>query len=207
MIDLGPEICGSLEAGTEREWLETNGIGGFASATVPGMNTRSYHGLLVAALRPPVDRFVLLSRFEEALVVGGQRFELSSNRYPGTVHPQGYRFLQRFRLDPFPTWTYECGGVTLEKSLFMVQGENTTVVEYRLLSAPARTPLTLELRPLLAFRDHHAVIHENEGLDSTFAADETGLTFRPYPELPPLYLAHTQATVTAEGYWYHSFLY
>ena len=73
----------------EHEWLETNGIGGFASSTVSGMNTRRYHGLLVAATQPPVGRMVLLSKFEETLLVGDRRIDLSTNRYPGAIHPAG----------------------------------------------------------------------------------------------------------------------
>src|SRR5213082_516482 len=83
------------------EWLEANGLGGFASSTVAGLNTRRYHGLLVAATEPPVGRCVLLSKLEEVLLIGDQRFELSCNQYPGVIHPQGYQFLTNFRLDPF----------------------------------------------------------------------------------------------------------
>src|ERR1041385_6792255 len=130
MIEIDQEGCRNLETALSREWLETNGIGGFSSSTIVGLNTRRYHGLLVAATRPPVGRLVLLSKLEETLVIDGRRFELSANRYPGVVHPRGYNYLRRFRRDPFPVFTYEAEGVTIEKSVFMVQGENTTVVEY-----------------------------------------------------------------------------
>src|SRR5438067_7176987 len=110
MIEFGPETCGDLAAALGREWLETNALGGFASATIVGMNTRRYHGLLVASLRPPVERYVLLSKLEETLVVDSALCELGVNRYPGAVHPEGYHFLVRFRLDPFPVFTYRAGG-------------------------------------------------------------------------------------------------
>src|SRR5579863_9776008 len=97
-----------------REWLETNGIGGFASSTIIGMNTRRYHGLLVAANSPPVGRLVLLSKLEETLIVDGNAYELSANRYPGVLHPQGYAFLKAFRLDPFPIFTYDVNGIEIE---------------------------------------------------------------------------------------------
>src|SRR5438046_1382741 len=106
MIEFGREICGDFGAGSSREWLETNGIGGFASSTVSGANTRRYHGLLVAALHPPVGRYVLLSKLEEVVVVGDRRFEVGANVYPGAVHPRGFQYLERFRLDPFPVYTY-----------------------------------------------------------------------------------------------------
>ena len=130
-IRFDSSICGDLQQALRREWLETNGLGGFAGSTIVGLNTRRYHGLLVAATKPPVGRFVLLSKLEETLVVDGNRFELSANQYPGVVHPQGQRYLKEFRLDPFPVFTYEAGGVELIKSLFMVQGENSTVVRYQ----------------------------------------------------------------------------
>src|SRR5213593_2229490 len=101
MIQFKQEICGNLDAALRREWLETNGLGGFASSTITGLNTRRYHGLLVAATTPPVGRMVLLSKMEETLVAGGRGFELSANQYPGVIHPQGYMFLKQFRQDPF----------------------------------------------------------------------------------------------------------
>src|SRR3982751_6238380 len=130
MIKLGQEIVSDFAAGTSREWLETNGLGGYASGTVSGAHTRRYHGLLVAATKPPVGRMVLLSKFEETVVIDGERFELSTNQYPGSVHPEGYRSLAGFRLDPFPVWTYKAGGVEIEKKVFMVHGENTTVASW-----------------------------------------------------------------------------
>src|SRR6516164_8663099 len=130
MIQFDESICGNLDSACRREWLETNGIGGFASSTIVGLNTRRYHGLLVAATKPPVGRMVLLSKFEETLVVGGRRFDLSCNRYPGVVHPQGHVFLKQFRLDPFPVFVYEVEGLELQKSVFLIDGENTAVIQY-----------------------------------------------------------------------------
>src|SRR5215470_12260237 len=103
MIQFDRRICTDLEEASGREWLETNGLGGFASSTITGLNTRRYHALLTAATKPPVGRVVLLSKLEETLVIDGQRYELSVNQYPGAVYPQGHQYLQEFRLDPFPT--------------------------------------------------------------------------------------------------------
>src|SRR5580700_10011583 len=136
-------ICGNSAESLKREWLETNGLGGFSSSTIAGANTRRYHGLLMAATEPPAVRNLLLSKLEETLITGGQRFDLSTNLYTGAVHPEGYRHLIEFRLDPFPTFTYEAGGVTVMKRVFMVQGENTVVIEYQ-----ANSACQLELRPL-----------------------------------------------------------
>src|SRR5437588_8566899 len=130
MIQFKPEICRDVDAALRREWLETNGLGGFASSTIIGLNTRRYHGLLVAATKPPVGRFVLLSKLEETVVIEGRAFDLCTNRYPGVIHPQGFHYLKQFRLDPFPVFTFEIQGIQIEKTVFMVQGENTTVVQY-----------------------------------------------------------------------------
>src|SRR5215210_4463082 len=111
MIRFDQEICGDPDLALTREWLETNGLGGFASSSIAGVNTRRYHGLLTAAIRPPTVRHVLLSKLEETLIVGDERFELSTNRYQSDViHPRGYLFQTGFRLDPFPVFTYSAGG-------------------------------------------------------------------------------------------------
>ena len=133
MIAFDENVCRQLDQAAQREWLETNGIGGFASSTIVGMNTRRYHGLLVASLKPPVDRYVLLSKLEETLLVDGVAFDLSVNQYPGAIHPQGYQYLKAFRLDPFPVFTYEVEDIEMEKSVFLVHGENTVVVQYRVV--------------------------------------------------------------------------
>ena len=206
MMEFDRKICGDLDSALSREWLETNGLGGFASSTIPGLNTRRYHGLLTVATRPPVGRVLLLSKLEEILVLGGERYELSANQYPGAVHPQGYRYLKHFRLDPFPVFTYEVEGVELGKCVFMVQGENTTVVEYRLLGGAPRG-CRLELRPLIAFRDYHSTTHENSGLNPAVETAPGLATFTPYAGLPALHLAHNAAALDATGFWFRDFEY
>jgi predicted glycogen debranching enzyme len=193
---------------TGHEWLETNGIGGFASSTIIGLNTRRYHGLLTAALKPPVGRFVLLSKLEETLVIDGRRYELSANQYPGVIHPQGFRYQSGFRLDPFPAFTYEIDGVHLEKLVFMVRGENTTVVQYELLESRSETvDIKLEVRPLIAFRDYHSTTHENSALNPQIEVETGQTTFQPYSDLPALHLAHDLAEIDRTGFWYRNFQY
>ena len=198
---------------SSREWLETNGIGGFSSSTIIGLNTRRYHGLLTAATNPPVGRLVLLSKLEETLIIDGRRYELSANQYRDVVHPKGFAYQTGFRLDPFPIFTYEVDGVQLEKSVFMLHGENTVVVQYELESlrkdgdAHAAQPATLELKPLIAFRDYHSTTHENDALNGTVQAGDCLLTFRPYADLPPLHLAHDTAEVDHTRFWYRNFQY
>ncbi|MGH7379817.1 MAG: amylo-alpha-1,6-glucosidase [Candidatus Methylomirabilales bacterium] len=216
MIRFGPEVCGDLHAALGREWLETNGLGGFASSTIVGLNTRRYHGLLTAATKPPVGRLVLLSKCEEALLIDGRRFELSANRYPGAVHPLGHQYLKQFRLDPFPVFTYVIEGREIEKSVFMRHGENSMVIQYA-FRAPADRPtagsppgpgrIQLEVRPLIAFRDYHSTTHENPVLDPHVEAEPNLASVAPYAGLPRLYLAHDADALDPAGTWYRNFEY
>lgn len=205
MIRIQEDVLGNLDQALRREWLETNGLGGFASSTLVGINTRRYHGLLVAATKPPVGRYVLLSKFEETLIIDGQRFDFSCNRYPGVVHPQGFQYLKQCRLNPFPEFTYEIEGIEIKKSVFMVHGENTTVVQYE-CKAPDRQRIRLELRPLMAFRDYHSTTHENSAINPHFETAPGMLAFAPYEGLPTLYVGHNGAVESA-GVWYRNFEY
>ena len=210
MLRFDHTVCGDLDQALRREWLETNGIGGFASSTIVGLDTRRYHGLLTAALHPPGDRYLLLAKLEETLVVGERRHELSANRYPGTIHPDGFRLQREFRLDPFPVFVHAVDGVVLEKSVLLVQGENTVVVTYALRredGAPADAPVRLEVRPLIAFRDFHATTHENDGIDRTVALADGVASVTPYRGLPTLHVAHDAGRVDGAGDWYRSFEY
>ncbi len=210
MIQFTKETCGDLDAALGREWLETNGLGGFASSTIIGLNTRRYHGLLVAATKAPVGRLVLLSKLEETLFIGQQAFDISTNRYPGVVHPCGFRYLKRFRLDPFPVFTYEIEGMEIEKTVFMINGENSTVVQYELRTnnhPEAPNNLRLEIRPLIAFRDYHSTTHENSALNPGVRDDPGLAAVCPYQGLPTLYLAHNAYQLQKTGDWYRNFNY
>ncbi len=210
MIQFTKETCGDPDAALRREWLETNGLGGFASSTIIGLNTRRYHGLLVAATKPPVGRVVMLSKLEETLFIESQPFDLSANRYPGVVHPQGFRYLKQFRLDPFPVFTYEIEGIEIEKSVFMIHGENSTVVHYELKknNHPERIKnLRLELRPLIAFRDYHSTTHENGAINREIEQRPGLATITPYQGLPSLHLAHNAVELRKTGDWYRNFEY
>lgn len=207
MISFDKGVCTDLQASLRREWLETNGLGGFACGTLSGANTRRYHGLLTAALNPPGGRMLLLSKLEETLVLGDRRIDLSTNEYAGAIHPEGYLLLTNFRLDPFPTWTFEVEGIHLEKSIFMPQGSNTVQVEYKLLQGPAAIEPVLEVRPLVAFRDYHSTTHENGALNPAIESAANSASFQPYPGLPRLYFAHDAIQLQQQGYWYKNFLY
>jgi predicted glycogen debranching enzyme len=206
MISFDEQICTDLRAGMSKEWLETNGLGGFASSTINGMNTRRYHGLLVAALRPPTGRMVLLSKLEETLVLDGERYDFSTNQYPQAVHPEGFRQLRNFRLDPFPIFTFRLGEVSLTKIVLMLRGENTTVIRYQ-LQAPETRRATLELRPLVAFRDYHALLRESGDLKHAVDIEPGLIRITLRAGEAALLLAHDALRVHAEGVWYRNFEY
>ena len=209
MISFGPEICNDFEATIGREWLETNGIGGFASSTVSCANTRRYHGLLTAAMRPPLGRVTTLSKFEETILIDNEPYEISSNEYPGTVHPEGFQYLRSFRLDPFPIWIYEIDGIEIERRIFMVNGQNTTVAKWRVLSKVGgrARDLSLKLKPLLSFVDYHALQQESGDLIVDYASEGDVITLEPEGEAPQLYFKNNSVELENAGYWYRNFEY
>ena len=204
-IVCGEALCQDLRKAVSKEWVIANGIGGYASSTILGMNTRRYHGLLVAATQPPVGRIVALSKLEEVVAVPGGRFELSTNRYGNVVHPEGYKYLVEFRLDPWPTFLFRIGEMLLEKTVFMLPGENATVIGYTLHSAGG--PVELTLRPLAAMRDFRQVSRENQDLNPALEQTPNTLTLRPYADLPPLVIHHTAEIVEPSAFWYNNFEY
>lgn len=207
MINFGPEICTNFEEASSREWLEANGVGGFACGTISGANTRRYHGLLTAATRPPLGRVTMLSKFEETIVIDGTRHELSANQYPGKVHPEGYKYLTEFRFDPFPVWIYEVEGIQIEKRVFMAHGANTTVCRWEITGGHGDKVIELELRPLLSFVDYHHLQHEDSGLDPTFESSGNTTTVHPYREMASLFFTHNAAVTEKTGFWYRNFEY
>ncbi len=201
-----------------REWLCTNGIGGFASSTVIGCNTRRYHALLCAATRPPLGRMVLVNKADETLTLGDRSFELGCNQYPGAINPVGYQFLQDFAPSPLPTWTYKVPGATLRKTVWMPHGQNTTVVRYELIEGDAATLLA---RPFVTGRDYHGTHHYNTGFnthcDSTEENGACIVSLQPYETCPQIVWSHDgtcpqivwshDGTWREGGAWYYNFEY
>ena len=190
---------------SSREWLETNGLGSWSSATITGANTRRYHGLLVVATHPPVGRLVLLSRIDETLTLFDQTLDLGCSLFPGTIHPQGYRHLASFALDPFPTFTYATDQLTLRKTVGMVHGEHTVVIRYELLRAPEA--VRLQLRPLFAGRDYHHLVQANDSVRRKGRFRDHLLRYQPYPGQPSVYLWAPGLQYTAAPDWHYNFRY
>ncbi len=206
MINLDEAECRDLDSATRREWLETNGLGGYASTSMTYTNTRRYHGLLVAATRPPTERSVLLAKLEDRFVVKDQAFELATNYYEGgTIHPHGYLLQTGFRLDPFPVATYKLGDYTLEKTIFMRHDENTTVIRYR-FDAPADVRATLEVRPLVAMRNYHWLAHEDGNAFAPVEIEPGLLKLARRDNGLTLYLAHDAEHIYIDNLWYRKFV-
>ncbi len=188
-MNIPSKDCRRLDHALSLEWLETNGRGGFASGTVAGANTRRYHALLLTARNPPGGRVVLVNSVEEWLEVDGQSGPLSTNLYPGAVHPSGYKHCAEFALDPWPVWTYKVSGLTIRRELFCVQGRDLVVLRWHLIGRSKR-PVTLRVRPKLTGRDYHALHHENGALRTEAAVADKQVTWHPYPDLPVIRAFH-----------------
>ncbi len=207
MTQISGDILQNWDEASRREWLVTNGLGGYGAASLAGANTRRYHGLLVPAFSPPLGRAVLLSKVEEEVRVEDQLYQLSSNKYPSVVQPQGYRHLTYFSTRPVPTFTFifHEETVVLEKRVWMAHGENTVYVHYTLVKAPE--PLRLGLVPLLAYKDYHTEQHRWDGFtgDLTFEPDGR-LRFVAFPTAHPLFL-HVKPPFVFDDHsgWFYNF--
>ena len=183
----------------EKEWLVTNGLGGYASSTVSGANTRRYHGLLVAALEPPADRNVLVAKIEERILVNGEYIDLSTNQYPDKLYPNGSQYLKNFNRAPDPCWEFEKDDWKLQKRILMVQQSNTTLVSY---TNKGRNPMQLELHPLYAYNQFHDIFHENPITD--FHSEVTSNKLTTYPEHGsiPVYTSWNLGRFSMARAWY-----
>jgi len=202
MLDWGREFVREPDAADTREWLCTNGLGGFAAGTVSGRLARRYHGLLVAALAPPLGRTLLVAKTEDVATYGGQSFALSADRWAdGTLAPRGDALIERFRLDgTSPVWTYACAEARVERCVWMAPGANTTYVSYRLVRATE--PLELALRVLVNYRDYHALTRAGAWpMRVEPVAD--GVRVTAFDVARPILVLADGAAVTPSHVWYH----
>ena len=204
MLDWGRELTRDPATAESREWLCTNGIGGFASGTVSSVLTRRYHGLLVAALAPPLGRTLLVSKVEETIDYDGESRDLAANRWAdGSIGPHGYREIERFRLvGASPAWTYAIGDAHLEKRIWLEQGANTTYVHYELVRAGR--PLTLALRVLVNYRDYHGATR-GPGWQMRVEPVSHGVRVVAFDGARPFVLLAEGAEVALAHTWYEGF--
>lgn len=203
-LRFGRAICGDLPAAESREWRVTNGIGGYAAGTVAGLLTRRYHGILVAALQPPLGRTVLVAKVDEILAYDGAEYPLSTHRWRGgTVDPHGYRNLESFSLEgTIPVWRFAGADALLEKRIWMAPGANTSYVRYQLIRAGG--PVRLSIKALVNYRDYHGNTH-GAGWRMRIEPVEHGLRIDAYAGAVPFYLLSDQAQATPAHEWYYGF--
>lgn len=195
----------SYEALADKEWLVTNGIGGYASSTVSGANSRRYHGLLVAAFNPPTDRRVLVSKVEETVIFNQEYIPISTNRFPGVIHPQGYKLLENFERKPLPKVDFWLDRIKIAKTVFMVHGSNTTVVEYE---NTGNDSIRLELNPLFVYRDYHGTFHENDYFDFySEKVEERRLKIFAHYGTEPFYMDFSKGHFQTQSAWFKNFEY
>lgn len=212
-LDLGREVCGNLEEARRREWLVTNGIGGYASGTVANMLTRRYHGLLMAALTPPLGRTLLLAKLDETAEYDGIYPE-SGHYYPlfvnhwgngeNLIEPLGHHYLNRFHLEgTTPIWTYAMANGLLEKRIWMQPGANTTYIRYHLQRATG--PLLLQAKTFVDYRSYHETTIYNDWLPEILPI-ERGLKIQMFEESVPFYLFSDGGKISPQFEWYEDFL-
>jgi predicted glycogen debranching enzyme len=190
-----------------REWLEADGLGGFASGTAAGIRTRRYHALLLTAKTPPTDRVVLVNGFDAFVETSAGRFAISSQAYgPDVTHPDGARRIERFDAEPWPRWTFTLeDGTRIVQEVLVGKDSSAVAVSWRLGAGAG--PVRLSVRPFLSGRDYHSLHHENP---SFRFEPETGpdgfLRFRPYPDVPSIAVRSNGGWVPGPD-WYRNFLY
>lgn len=210
VVDFGRDICSDPAQSGQREWLITNGIGGYGCGTISGMLTRCYHGWLVAALKPPLGRTLLLTKLDEVAQYQNLSYPLSCDRWAGgTTTGHGYRHLERFYLaGSIPTWHYACADARLQKQIWMQPGENTTYVQYQLQRASA--PFVLSLKAIVNYRDHHSVTQrdaEGQAWQFRTRSHPRGLKIEASEQASPFYLLTSKGQLMPAQQWYqHYFL-
>jgi predicted glycogen debranching enzyme len=188
------------------EWLEADGLGGFASGTATGVRTRRYHALLLSAANPPVGRQVLVAGMDVETAIDGRTCALSSQRYaPNVIHPDGVSRLESFGNDPWPRWTFKLEtGATIEQELFVPKGLPATVIRWRL--AGRHTAATLSVRPFIAGRDYHSTTHANDAFRSTPEQGDGCVRWAPYEGVQQI-VAGSNGSYRHAFDWYRNFLY
>jgi predicted glycogen debranching enzyme len=189
------------------EWLEADGLGGFASGTVCGIRTRRYHALLLDAVRPPSDRMVLVNGLDaEVELSDAGKFALSTQRYaPGVDSPDGIVRLEKFELEPWPRWTYAVPGGKVAHELFVPKGHPVVVLRWT-WEGPAASPVRLHVRPFFSGRDFHGTHHENPAFCFEPVTTSEGQHWNFYPGVPEM-MARSNGVYHHEPAWYRNFLY
>jgi predicted glycogen debranching enzyme len=192
--------CHNVSRAIQQVWQQSNDLGGFAASTILSVNTRRSHGLLVAALKPPLGHFMFLSNVDEILHIDNIAYPLSTRIYSDTICPEGYLHLNSFTVHPVPTWTYHVDDLVLEKSLVFSKGEQTVLIQYRIVSGDENL-VRLELRPMTAIRHLNDLTYQNERFNTKLEHADGKISFA------GLYFFHNAAILDRTGTWYRGVQY
>ena len=190
-----------------REWLEADGLGGFASGTVAGIRTRRYHALLLTATTPPTGRVVLVNGFDAWVTTSAGRYAITSQSYgPDVTYPDGGSRADAFTLEPWPRWTFTLpDGTRVAQEIFVPKGASAAAVAWKLVSGTGA--VALEVRPFLSGRDYHSLHHENPSFHfEAAAAGDGSLRFQTYADLPAIAM-RANGTWAPGPEWYRNFVY
>lgn len=203
-ISFGRETAGTLSISETQEWLVTNGIGGYGSGTVSGILTRRYHGLLVAALKPPLDRTLLATKLDEEVIYNGNEYSLSANRWNSQeISPNGFDNIETFYLENgIPTWNFACSDALVEKKIWMEQGFNTTYVTYKVLRASL--PLKLFLKAMVNYRGYNDLTHAGNWRMAISPLDK-GFKIQAFDRAIPFYIFSDKGNPALNNQWYDNY--
>ncbi|MCE1246047.1 MAG: amylo-alpha-1,6-glucosidase [Firmicutes bacterium] len=203
-IAIGSETLNNLDKALQKEWITTNGLGGYASSTVTGCNTRRYHGLLVVSGQENKERAVLLSKLEETIKIGQKYYYLSTNKYSDDyIHPHGYAHLRKFEQAPFPRFIYTINNIIITREIFMPYDTNTVVIRYNIIGGEQK--FNFIIHPLAAFSDFHKLPRENKNFNTQTTYENNILTINPYPDFSALKIQAKGMEFKNLKNWYKSF--
>ncbi|MBT8172240.1 amylo-alpha-1,6-glucosidase [Candidatus Bathyarchaeota archaeon] len=201
-IDIGKKDLTNINTALNTEWIITNGLGGYASSSVLGVNTRKYHGLLVAAFNPPVNRWVMLTKLDETIKIENKNYDLSTNEFKDTTYPKGYTFLSNFSLEPLPTYRYDIKGVCLEKTVFMPYLQNATIISYN-VSNPLEEKISIYLSPLVNSRHIYNTTNKNKiGWNFCQKSYEDAIVIEPSDSFSSLILSSSDNSSFVKETWW-----
>ncbi|MFN6945796.1 MAG: amylo-alpha-1,6-glucosidase [Cytophagaceae bacterium] len=204
-IEIDKHIIQDFDRSSKIEWLETNGLGGFMSSTITLNNTRSYHGLFTVATKPPVERTVLLSKLDEFLTLDGKKYDLNVNQFSEKLCDEGSLYLHKFTKEIFPRFFYKIQNFEIIKTIGFIHGKNIAVITYEFKNAPKN--IELQLKPYVAFRDYHSLVHSNSSINNSVIFGKDTLIMTPYYGQPDLHIHLKDAYFKYDAEWIMNFEY
>jgi len=204
-IDFNINVCGNFNLAANKEWLETNNLGGYASSTIYCLNSRRHHGLFVIPVGNKTEKTIILSKFEESVFIGKQVYELSTNQFTGGIYPDGFQYMVHFSIDPFPKFQFEIAGKKIDKTIFMLHDQHTLVIRYAYKNQGP--PLNFILKPMLAGREISDLAHEVSNINTDSYLESGVVKLAPKDNIPELKIYFQKGEYISAPLWHHNYLY